>query len=155
MSCYDLSAVIAKRETIAARIDRLVREAIEDGRYRTATEFWSPKGCGLSRSYPENLRRRLAADPDASLSMVTAAKIARALGLPVTAITGELAPPPALDIYPNRAWAVESARNLQLSEAAIERILVEDFGRDLPRIAWFMRIYGESLRLGPAAAGQR
>jgi hypothetical protein len=146
-------------ETIVDRIDRLVREAIEDGRYRSATHFWSAEGCGLSRSFLPRLRDRLTApSPDGrapSLTFESATKIATALGLPVVAITGDLDPPSPADPYPNRSWAVDAARNLQIPEKAIQVVMGEDHGSDLPRIAWFMRIYGESLRLLPTASGSR
>ena len=136
------------RETIVDRIDRLVKAAVADGRFPSANVFWSEEGCGLSRSYLHQFRSRLKADPDATMTIDTARKIAEALGLPVKAVTGDT---PALDRYPNRARAIESARNLDLPEHAIARVLRENPGYDLPRLAWFMRIFAEAQSVRPAA----
>lgn len=138
-------------ESVVDRIDRLVKEAVAAGKYKSANQFWSAKGCGLSRSYLPQFRLRLADNPSATLTVDTAAKIAAALGLPVRAITGGNDDPAPTDRYPNRSWAVQAARDLLLSETAIQAILKENHGRDLTRIAWFLRIHAEAERLRPAS----
>lgn len=141
-------------ETIADRIRRLVKEAVVAGKFRSSNQFWSPEpeGCGLSRAYLANLTSRLKADPNAEVTYESAEKIARALGLPVSAITGrDDREPPSADPYPNRARAVSAARDLQLPEAAIRAVQAEDHGFDLPRLAWFLRIHAEAVRLQPAS----
>jgi len=150
----DLTAVT---ETIVARIDRLVKEAVAAGKFRSSNHFWSPEdkgGCGLSRSYLSQFRSRLRHDPTASITFDTAERIASALGVPPSAVMGGDAPvvESSGDPYPNRTWAIEAARTLQLPEQAIRRILQEDHGHDLKRLAWFLRIYAESQSLKPSAA---
>lgn len=139
-------------ESIADRIRRLVREAVVAGKFRSSNHFWSPEGCGLSKDYLGNLRSRLKTDPDATVTFESADKIARALGLPVSAVTGrDDSHAPVDDRYPNRARAVSAARDLQLPEAAIAAVQAEDHGFDMPRLSWFLRIQAEAVRLAPAA----
>lgn len=139
-------------ETIADRIRRLVREAVVAGKFRSSNHFWSPEGCGLSKDYLGNLRSRLKTDPDATVTFESADKIARALGLPVSAVTGrDDTEGPSDDPYPNRARAVSAARDFQLPEVAIRAIEAEDHGFDLPKLSWFLRIYAEAMSLAPAA----
>ena len=141
-------------ETIADRIRRLVREAVAAGKFRSANHCWSAEGCGLSKDYLGNLRSRLKTDPSATVSFESADKIARALGLPVSAVTGrDDREGPTDDPYPNRARAISAARDLQLPEIAIRSIQAEDHGFDLPRLSWFLRIQAEAVRLAPAANG--
>jgi hypothetical protein len=144
-------------ETIVDRIRGLVRQAVKDGKFRSANHFWSPEeegGCGLSRAFLANLKFRLKTDPDTMVTFESADKIARALGLPTSTVTGrDESQTPTDDPYPNRARAISAARDLQLSEAAILVIRGEDHGWDLPRIAWFLRIQAEEARLAPAAYG--
>ena len=144
-------------ETIVDRIRRLVRQAVKDGKFRSANHFWSPEeegGCGLSRAFLANLKFRLKTDPDAVVTFESADKIARALGLPTSAVTGRHdTETPTDDPYPNRARAVSAARDLQLPEAAIRAVLREDHGFDMPRLSWFLRIQAEAVRLAPAANG--
>ena len=141
-------------ETIADRIRRLVREGVAAGKFRSANHFWSAEGCGLSKAYLANLQSRLKTDPDATVTFESADKIARALGLPVSAVTGrDDREGPFEDPYPNRARAISAARDLQLPEIAIRAIQAEDLGFDMPRLSWFLRIYAEALRLAPAASG--
>lgn len=144
-------------ETIVDRIRRLVREAVKDGKFRSANHFWSSEeegGCGLSNAFLANLRIRLRNDPDATVTFESADKIARALGLPTSAVTGrDDRQVPTDDPYPNRARAVSAARDLQLPEVAIRAIMAEDHGFDLPRLSWFLRIQAEAVRLAPAANG--
>lgn len=151
----------AVTETIVARIDRLVKEAVAAGKFRSSNHFWSPEdkgGCGLSRSYLSQFRSRLRRDPTASITFITAERIASALGVPPSAvIAGDDAPladeGPRVEKYPNRTRAIEAARNLQLPDRAIRRILQEDHGRDLTRLGWFLRIYAESQSLKSAVGG--
>jgi hypothetical protein len=141
-------------ETIADRIRRLVRKAVDDGKFRSSNHFWGPDGCGLSKDYLGNLRSRLKTDPDATVTYESAAKIARALELPVSAVTGrDESQEPITDPYPNRARAVSAARDLQLPEAAIRVIQRENPGHDMPRLSWFLRIQAEAVRLQPASSG--
>lgn len=147
--------VLGVSETIADRIRRLVKDAVAAGKFRSSNHFWSPEsegGCGLSRHYLPNLTLRLKTDPDATISFESADLIARALGLPVSAITGrDDREAPTDDPYPNRARAISAARDLQLPEAAIRAVQAEDHGFDLPRLAWFLRIHAEAVRLQPAS----
>lgn len=151
------ATVVHVSETIVDRIRRLVRAAVAEGKFRSANHFWSPEdegGCGLSNAFLANLRLRLRNDPDATVTFESADKIARALGLPVSTVTGrDDRHGPSDDPYPNRARAVSAARDLQLPEVAIRAIQAEDHGFDMPRLSWFLRIQAEAVRLAPAASG--
>lgn len=138
-------------ENIVERIKRLIAEAVRSGRF--ASEAQALKEAGISSGYLGELTKRLKSNPAASMVGPTARKLADTLGVSVEVILrgqseGE---PPVVDKYPERAWAVSSARGLKYSEAAIQLVLREDPGTDPGRMYWFRRIEAEDERVRPPA----
>jgi hypothetical protein len=138
-------------ENPVLRIRRLVAEAVRAGQYPSAAAVM--KKAGLSRSYLSERQSAQRDDAEASVGSDAARGIAAALGMTVGELLGTEEPgePPLVDVYPGRAWAIKAARDLELPEAAIQAVLRQDPGHDLPRIAWFKRIEAETESLRPAS----
>lgn len=138
-------------ETVVERIRRLVSLAVRSGKFANEAEFL--RTIGRSDGYFGELASRTSENPSATVRGDTAAKIAEALGVSVAEVLGAPAhnEPPLVDVYPNRAWAVAAARNLDLPEAAIQVVLKQDPGRDLHKLAWFKRMEAAMEDLRPAS----
>ena len=140
-----------QRENILERLERLMDEAIRSGRYVSRSEILRKEG--ISSGYIGEFRGRIAKDPKAGMTSTMLAKFARALDVTeqelVRGTTQEEAP--LIDVYPERAWAVNAARSLKLPEAAIRAVMTEDPGRDPGRMYWFRRIESEAERAAPPA----
>lgn len=137
-------------ETAAARIRRLVAVAIRAGKFTNEAQFL--RAVDLSDGYFGELERRSADNPKATVRGDTAMKMANALGITLAELLGtDERPQPLVDLYPNRAWAIQAARALDLPEAAIEIVLRHDPGRDLHKMSWFRRIEAEAENLRPAS----
>lgn len=136
-------------ETAATRIRRLVAQAIRAGRFANEAQFL--KAAELSDGYFGELEKRCAENPEATVRGDTAKRMAAALGVSLAELLGaaDEAEQPLVDVYPNRAWAIQAARNLALPEAAIQVVLKQDPGRDLHRMAWFRRIEAEAENIRP------
>lgn len=142
------------KETIVSRIRARVAEAIQTGKFENEAEFL--RTARLSTGYFGELEQRCAKNPEATLRQNTASRIAKALGITVAHLVGDDEPEaPLVDRYPNRAWAVMAARNLDLPEAAIQVVLKQNPGRDLPKVAWYRRIESEAESLRPASRPPR
>jgi len=138
-------------ENLVERIKRLIAEAVRSGRF--ASEAQALKEAGISSGYLAELTKRIKRNPSASMVGPTARKLADALGVTVETILRGQSPgePPIVDKYPERAWAITSARALKISEAAIQVVLREDPGTDPGRMYWFRRIEAEEQRASPPA----
>jgi hypothetical protein len=138
------------QESVLDRMLRLIDEAVRAGRFNSRTDFLEQ--AGLSNGYIGELRQRTDRDPASSVRGKTARQIATLLAVPVGMLLGEEGDePPLVDVYVERAWAIQAARNLQLPEAAIQLVLREDPGRDPGRMYWFRRIEAEAERIRPAS----
>src|SRR5688572_4590555 len=140
------------KETVLERIRRQVAIAIRAGKFETEAQFLRAAGIKSDGFFGE-LEKRTRENPSATMRADTAAKIASVLGISVDDLMGSGAPdePPLVDVYPNRAWAVKSARDMDLPEAAIQLVLKYDPGRDLQKLAWFHRIEAEADALRPTS----
>lgn len=123
------------------------------GRFRSEAHFLAE--VGLSSGYLGEFATRIEKNPAASMRTATMSRVSELLGVPVAALLAENdeTEPPVVDIYPERAWAIAAARNLQLPEAAIQLVLKEDPGKDPGRLYWFHRIESEAERVRPASSG--
>ena len=139
------------RETVPQRIQRLAEQAVRSGKFPSVSSVATT--AGLSRSYIAERVNAAKKDRDASVGADAAAALARALGITVEELLGTkgAGEQPLVDVYPNRAWAIQAARNLDLPEAAIQVVLSQDPGRDLHKMAWFHRIEAEAENLRPAS----
>lgn len=142
-------------ETVAQRIRRQVQLAIRAGKFETEAEFL--RAVGLSDGYFGELEQRSAKNPEATVRFTTATKMAELLGVSTEVLLGTGVPPepPLVDVYPNRAWAIQAARALDFPEAAIQLVLKHDPGHDLHKVAWFRRIEAEAESLLPATKPSR
>lgn len=140
---------MSERESVVQRIDRLIAAAIARGEHRSAAQVLI--AAGLSSGWLSELRQRVERDPGATITAATASALAAALRVGAAEIYGEEPPPPDNDVFPERSWAVLSARILHYSEAAIGRVRAEPGQTDWTRLYWFRRIETETERLPPAA----
>ncbi len=137
-------------ENILQRLQRLIRESVRSGRH--ASQSGLLRSQGLSTGLVGELRKRITADPTAGMTGDTAEKLSRALGVSVqTILTGDSADSELVDVYRERAAAIDAARALKLPEAAIQLVLKEDPGGSPSAMYWFRRIESESERVSPAA----
>jgi transcriptional regulator with XRE-family HTH domain len=130
------------------RVVRLVEQAVAAGRFESEAAIM--EAAGLSPSYIGELRIRAKKNPKAGLKQRTVEALARALGITAAQLVGDVDEPALVDVHPNRAFAVEAARKLQLPEAAIQVVLREQRNDDPSRIFWFRRIEAEAERLRPS-----
>jgi hypothetical protein len=126
-------------------------EAIRSGRYASRAEIL--RNNGISTGYIGEFKQRIAENPRAGMTSVMLSKFARALDVSEKELARGAAEEeaPLVDIYPERAWAVDAARSLKLPEAAIRAVMTEDPGRDPGRMYWFRRIESEAERAAPPA----
>lgn len=140
-------------ENIADRLVRLIGEAVSGGAYNSQSDFF--KKHRLSTGTIGELRKRLRKKPEASLNGNTAAILSKALGVPIhELLTGERPESDLVDKYRERAKAVDSARNLKYSEAAIQLVLREDPGGTPTEFYWFLRIQTEAERIRMLGEGE-
>lgn len=125
-------------------------QAVKSGRYRSRAAIL--RAAKLSSGYMGEFRDRLKRNPKAGLTTPVVKKLAVALGVSEREVLGvDDSEPEVVDIYPERAWAIEAARKLKFPEAAIQLVLKERPSRDPGRMYWFRRIEAESERVIPAA----
>lgn len=138
-------------ETVVERIRRYVQMAIRAGKFENEAAFL--RAIGRSDGYLGELASRTEDNRNATVRGDTAAKMAEVLGINVADILGaqDFAEQPVVDVYPNRAWAIKAARDLQLPEMAIQIVLRHEPGYDLERLTWFHRIEAEAESLRPAS----
>lgn len=143
------------RESAPERVRRLVQEAVDSRRFASVSAVM--KAAGLSRSYLAERLNAARGDATAGIGSKPAIALAALLNLSVEELLGTARPaePPLVDIYPNRAWAVQAARDLDLPEAAVQVVLRQDPGRDLHKMAWFHRIEAEAESLRPSSQTDR
>lgn len=140
-----------KTENTLQRLERLIAEAMRAGRYATRSEFLDT--ADVSSGYLAEFAKRLSENPGAGMTGKTASKLAAALGVSVqTILTGKDGRHSDLvDVYRERADAIDAARKLKFPEAAIQLVLKEDPGGAPSALYWFRRIEAESERVSPAA----
>lgn len=125
-------------------------QAIKSGRYPSRAAIL--RAAKLSSGYLGEFRDRLKKNPKAGLTTPVVRKLAAALGVTERDILGgDETEPETVDIYPERAWAIDAARRLKFPEASIQVVLKERPARDPGRMYWFRRIEAESERAVPAA----
>ena len=125
-------------------------QAIRSGRYPSRAAIL--RAAKLSSGYMGEFRDRLKKNPKSGLTTPVVKRLAAALGVTERDVLGsDESEPETIDIYPERAWAIDAARRLKFPEAAIQVVLKEQPARDPGRMYWFRRIESETERAVPTA----
>lgn len=138
-------------ENVLQRLERLIAEAVRSGRFDSPARILSR--AGKSSGYLGEFRQRIESNPAASMTGRTATRFAEVLGVSEGYLLRGEGPAPSelVDVYPERAEAVDAARKLKLPEAAIRAVLREDPGGRPSLMYWFRRIESEAERVSPPA----
>jgi hypothetical protein len=138
-------------ENILQRLERLIGEAVRSGRYNSPAQVL--KLAGKSSGYLGEFRERIAENPSAGMSGRTASRFAEILGVSEGHLLRGEGPAPSelVDVYVERAEAIDAARKLKFPEAAIRAVLREDPGGRPSAMYWFRRIESEAERVAPPA----
>jgi len=154
---FSLSAVqvtVVSTEKLSERVARLLDAGVAAGRFTSPTH--GLKLARISSGWPGELRKRereyergerkdpptMRGDKAAALAEVLEISVDELLGGPPVAGASETA----------RRWAIEAARNLQLSERAIAEVEKRPLTPGLSRLQWFREIEtADGVESGPAA----
>lgn len=136
-------------KTPGERLLKIIGDAVRQsgGKYRSPRDFGEQ--AGLANSAVSQTASRLDANPELRIGGKTLRCLAEELGLSQDQLYSMIHPPEPgkEERFPNRLCAAFRAREIDVSEEAIDAVLRQETERDAPLRYWLERMIAEDTRV--------